>query len=56
MSSYAISDLTLFGNLCQRVYSTSDLPSAGEVASMHGILFFILKELIAMKDELSKKN
>ncbi|OKL59647.1 hypothetical protein UA08_05133 [Talaromyces atroroseus] len=55
LSSYAISDLSLVDNLCRKVYSTSDLASAGEIASMHGVLFFVLKELIAMKDPLCQK-
>ncbi|KAJ5165661.1 uncharacterized protein N7500_007491 [Penicillium coprophilum] len=55
LSSYAISDLSLVENLCQKVYSTSDLASVGEIASMHGVLFFVLKELIAMKDQLCQK-
>ncbi|PYH93987.1 hypothetical protein BO71DRAFT_450350 [Aspergillus ellipticus CBS 707.79] len=49
------SDLSLVESLCQRVYSTSDLASAGDIASMHGVFYFVLKECIAMKDELSQK-
>ncbi|KAL4917014.1 fungal-specific transcription factor domain-containing protein [Aspergillus aurantiobrunneus] len=48
LSSYAVSDLSVVENLCQRVYSTSELASPGEIASMHGVLFFVLKELIAI--------
>ncbi|OQE35353.1 hypothetical protein PENCOP_c013G02517 [Penicillium coprophilum] len=55
LSSYAISDLSVVENLCEKVYSTSELASVGEIASMHGVLFFVLKELIAMKDPLCQK-
>ncbi|KAL2847210.1 fungal-specific transcription factor domain-containing protein [Aspergillus pseudoustus] len=55
LSSYAVSDLSIVENLCQRVYSTSELASPGESASMHGVLFFILKEFIAVKDPLCQK-
>ncbi|KAL2799262.1 hypothetical protein BJX66DRAFT_333165 [Aspergillus keveii] len=55
LSSYAVTDLSIVENLCQKVYSTSELASPGEIASMHGVLFFVLKEMIAFKDPLAKK-
>ncbi|KAL3462826.1 fungal-specific transcription factor domain-containing protein [Aspergillus heterothallicus] len=55
LSSYAVSDLSLIENLCQKVYSTTELPLAGEIASMHGVLFFLLKEMIAFKDPLCQR-
>ncbi|PYI01184.1 hypothetical protein BO78DRAFT_354092 [Aspergillus sclerotiicarbonarius CBS 121057] len=55
LSSYAINDLQVLEDLCQSVYSITSRASVGQIASMHGILFFVLKELIAMKDELCQK-
>lgn len=55
MSSYAVSDVSLVDSLCQKVYSISEVASPGSIASMHGILFFVLKELIAMEDPLCQK-
>ncbi|KAL3447877.1 fungal-specific transcription factor domain-containing protein [Aspergillus insuetus] len=55
LSSYAVTDLSIVENLCQKVYSTSELASFGEIASMHGVLYFVMKEMIAFKDPLSPK-
>lgn len=55
LSSYAVSDLSFVETLCQSVYSTSKSASVGEIASMHGVLFFVLKEFIAMEDQLCQK-
>ncbi|KAL3495481.1 hypothetical protein BJX62DRAFT_233473 [Aspergillus germanicus] len=55
LSSYAITDLSIVESLCQKVYSTSELASPGEIASMHGVLHFVMKEMIAFKDPLSRK-
>ncbi|KAJ0422367.1 fungal-specific transcription factor domain-containing protein [Aspergillus carlsbadensis] len=55
LSSYAVTDLSIVESLCQKVYSTSELASPGEISSMHGVLYFIIKEMIAFKDPLSEK-
>ncbi|OJZ85405.1 hypothetical protein ASPFODRAFT_62051 [Aspergillus luchuensis CBS 106.47] len=55
LSSYAISDLQVVEDLCRSVLSGPSRASVGQVASMHGVLFFVLKELIAMKDELCQR-
>ncbi|KAL4887665.1 hypothetical protein BJY04DRAFT_225557 [Aspergillus karnatakaensis] len=55
LSSYALSDLQLFESLCQNVYSKTSRTSVGQIASMHGVLSFVLKELIAVNDELSRQ-
>jgi hypothetical protein len=55
LSSYAVSDISLIDCLCQKVYSISEVASPGTIASMHGVLFFVLKELVAMEDPLCQK-
>jgi hypothetical protein len=42
-------------SLYQKVYSTTELVSPGEIASMHGVLFFLIKEMIAFNDPLCQK-
>lgn len=41
--------------LCQRVYFQPNSASVGDIASVHGVLLFVLKELVAMKDQLCDK-
>ncbi|XRM43935.1 hypothetical protein ABZX51_007091 [Aspergillus tubingensis] len=55
LSSYVISDLQVVEDLCRSVLSGPSRASVGQVASMHGVLFFVLKELIAMNDELYQR-
>ncbi|KAI2885964.1 transcriptional regulator family: Fungal Specific TF [Aspergillus niger] len=55
LSSYAISDLEIVEDLCKSVLSETSRASVGQVASMHGVLFFVLKEFIAMNDGLCQK-
>ncbi|KAL4901848.1 hypothetical protein BDW74DRAFT_181287 [Aspergillus multicolor] len=56
LSSYAISDLQLVESLCRKVYYiTTSQPSIGQVACVHGVFVFVLKELIAMKDGLCQR-
>ncbi|PWY83839.1 hypothetical protein BO94DRAFT_599265 [Aspergillus sclerotioniger CBS 115572] len=52
LSSYATSDLQLVENLCQSGYSITRQASVGQIASMHGVLFFVVKELIVMNAQL----
>ncbi|PYH87092.1 hypothetical protein BO82DRAFT_324445 [Aspergillus uvarum CBS 121591] len=54
LSSYAISDLHVLEDLCHGVYATSG-PSAGQIASTHGVLLFVLKEYVAMNDDLCQR-
>ncbi|RAH48306.1 fungal specific transcription factor domain-containing protein [Aspergillus brunneoviolaceus CBS 621.78] len=54
LSSYAISDLHVLEDLCYGVYATS-APSAGQIASTHGVLLFVLKEYVAMNDDLGQR-
>ncbi|RAH65668.1 fungal specific transcription factor domain-containing protein [Aspergillus aculeatinus CBS 121060] len=54
LSSYAISDLHVLEDLCHGVYATS-APSAGQIASTHGVLLFVLKEYVAMNDDLGQR-
>ncbi|KAL4809851.1 hypothetical protein BDV18DRAFT_156232 [Aspergillus unguis] len=51
LSSYVISDIQLFESLCLGVYQ-SNQPPVGHIASVHGVLFCVLKEYIAMNDGL----
>ncbi|RDW74641.1 Zn(II)2Cys6 transcription factor [Aspergillus mulundensis] len=56
LSSYAINDLQLVEGLCRKVYSsTTSQASIGQIACAHGVFFFVLKELIAMKDSLCQR-
>ncbi|KAL4816596.1 hypothetical protein BDW67DRAFT_190813 [Aspergillus spinulosporus] len=57
LSSYAISDLQLVESLSRSVYAPTltGRASVGQIASAHGVLLFILKELIAVKDELGQR-
>lgn len=41
--------------LCQRVYFQTDSASLSDIASVHGVLLFVMKELVAMKDQLCEK-
>ncbi|PYH46369.1 fungal specific transcription factor domain-containing protein [Aspergillus saccharolyticus JOP 1030-1] len=55
LTSYALNDLLLFEDLCQKVYSPTSQSSAGQIASTHGVLIFVLKEYIAINDELRER-
>ncbi|KAJ5757933.1 uncharacterized protein N7511_006627 [Penicillium nucicola] len=52
LSSYAVTDLEFVENLCQKVYFPMASTSIGQVTSMHGILYYLLKEYMAIKDPL----
>lgn len=55
LTSYPINSLQLLEQLCQRVYFPTRKVSVGDVAAMHGVLYFVLKESINTKDVLSEK-
>ncbi|CAI7573210.1 unnamed protein product [Penicillium bialowiezense] len=55
LSSYAVNDLGLVEQLCQDIYFPMSPISIGQVTSMHGILYFLLKEYQALKDPLCQK-
>lgn len=55
LSSYAVTDLSLVESLCQNIYFPVSSTSIGQITSMHGIFFFLLKEYQALKDSLCEK-
>lgn len=52
LTSYPINDPLLVEQLCQRVYFPTRKVSVGDIAAMHGVLYFVLKECICTKDAL----
>ncbi|KAJ9267954.1 transcriptional regulator family: Fungal Specific TF [Paecilomyces variotii] len=55
LSSYAVSDLAFVERLCQNVYFPMTSVTVGQLTSMHGILYFLLKEYMALKDPLCEE-
>ncbi|CAG8929165.1 unnamed protein product [Penicillium salamii] len=55
LSSYAVNDLKLVESLCQSIYFPIKSISIGQIASMHGIFYYLLKEYEAMKDSLCQQ-
>ncbi|CAG7998278.1 unnamed protein product [Penicillium olsonii] len=55
LSSYPINDLALLEKLCQRVYFPIRDVSAGDVAAMHGVFYWLIRELLSRNDDLCKK-
>ncbi|CAG8267906.1 unnamed protein product [Penicillium salamii] len=55
LSSYAVNDLKLVEGLCQSIYFPIKSISIGQIASMHGIFYCLLKEYEAMKDPLCQQ-
>ncbi|KAJ5180494.1 fungal-specific transcription factor domain-containing protein [Penicillium capsulatum] len=53
--SYPINDLALVERLCQKVYFSTQTVFPGDLAAMHGIFHFAMKEYIAKKDPLCQK-
>ena len=51
LCSYPVNDLSLVERLCQKVYFPTRAVSAGDVAAMHGILYFLMKEYLTSKDD-----
>ena len=55
MTSFPVNDMTLVETLCQKVCFPTDAVSNGQVTTMHGILYFIMKEYVALSDPLCKE-
>ncbi|KAJ5247355.1 hypothetical protein N7468_002338 [Penicillium chermesinum] len=55
LTLYPVNDIHLVERLCQRVYFPMRPVSSGTVAAMHGCLFFLMKESVMWKDDLSKR-
>lgn len=55
LSSYAVTDLKLVEGLCQSIYFPITSITIGQITSMHGIFFCLLKEYEAMKDPLCQQ-
>ena len=50
-----MNDLSLVERLCQQVYFSTRATTPGDLAAMHGILYYTMKEYVAMKDPLCQK-
>lgn len=55
LCSYVINDPGLLESLCQGTYFPISPPSLGHVTAMHGLLYCLLKEFIALQHPLSRK-
>ncbi|KAJ5326382.1 uncharacterized protein N7506_009484 [Penicillium brevicompactum] len=55
LSSYAVTDLSLVESLCQSIYFPVSSITIGQITSMHGVFFFLLKEYQALKDSLCQQ-
>lgn len=55
LTSYPINNPLLVEQLCQRVYFPTRKVSVGDIAAMHGVLYFVLKECICTKDILCEQ-
>ncbi|KAI0424528.1 hypothetical protein F5Y09DRAFT_324127 [Xylaria sp. FL1042] len=55
LHGYLISDASLIENICRRVCFPIDGLSTGLVASMHGILYFLLREYLILGESLGKE-
>ncbi|KAJ5343677.1 uncharacterized protein N7506_003501 [Penicillium brevicompactum] len=55
LSSYPINDLRLVERLCQKVYFPTRDVSAGDVAAMHGVLYWLIREYSYRNDAFCKK-
>ncbi|PYI13121.1 hypothetical protein BO99DRAFT_453747 [Aspergillus violaceofuscus CBS 115571] len=53
--SYPINDLILFERLCQKVYFPTRAVSTGDVAAMHGILYFVMREFSSRNDDICEQ-
>ncbi|PYH97030.1 hypothetical protein BO71DRAFT_417308 [Aspergillus ellipticus CBS 707.79] len=52
MCSYPINDVALLERVCQKVYFPTRAVSAGDVAAMHGILYFLMREFLSRADDI----
>ncbi|KAH8897257.1 hypothetical protein GQ53DRAFT_837919 [Thozetella sp. PMI_491] len=55
MCSYIINDPQLLETLCRNVYFPITPAPTGQVTAMYGLLFFLLKEFIALQHPLGEK-
>ncbi|KAE8147435.1 hypothetical protein BDV25DRAFT_169111 [Aspergillus avenaceus] len=55
LCSYPVNDLTLLERLCQKVYFPTQAVSAGDVAAMHGILYFVMRESLSTDDNVCEQ-
>lgn len=53
--SYPINDLSLVERLCQKIYFSTHVASPGDLAAVHGLFYFALREYLAKKDPLCEK-
>ncbi|KAJ5115389.1 hypothetical protein NUU61_001148 [Penicillium alfredii] len=50
--SHPINDTSLVERICQKVYFPTRTISPGDIAAMHGVLYFLIREYILKKDPL----
>lgn len=50
-----MNDLKLLERLCQKVYFPTRDVSVGDVAAMHGVLYWLIKEYISRDDAFCKR-
>ncbi|CAI7638861.1 unnamed protein product [Penicillium bialowiezense] len=55
LCSYPMNDLRLLERLCQKVYFPTRDVSAGDVAAMHGVLYWLIREYISRDDAFCKR-
>jgi hypothetical protein len=47
--------MTLLERLCQKVYFPTRDISTGDVAAMHGVLYWLMKEYLSRNDDFAKR-
>ncbi|KAJ2984678.1 hypothetical protein NUW58_g5933 [Xylaria curta] len=52
LHGYVISDITLIENICRRVCFPTDPVSTGLATSMYGLLYFLLREILMLGEQL----
>ncbi|KAM5358346.1 hypothetical protein ACJZ2D_015362 [Fusarium nematophilum] len=55
LSGYALNDVSLVENLCQRVYFPTEPVSLGHITSVNGILAFLSREFTILQQPLGKE-
>ncbi|CAG8921600.1 unnamed protein product [Penicillium salamii] len=55
ISSYPINDVTLIERLCQKVYFPTRDVSAGDIAAMHGVFYWLMREYLSTNDRFCQQ-
>ena len=56
MNSFLLNDIALLESLCQKICFPTEPVSIGHITTMHGILYFILREYISLSDPLCQEH